>query len=216
MVERRSPRRASSSTSPPAGSRRSPASRTGACGRCASGTSRRTSAPRAWSRRARRSTSRSAERSTRSLEERVEPAELPRLIELGRELKRAIESEPEVVHPRRAGAARRLRRHLLEHVDAGPPLVQRNVTIFADGEVDRSPCGSGTSARLALLDAAAPAAARPPQHRRQRVLRPGGRRRRGRRPPRSGNRVEGSAYPTGRHEFVLDPGDPLGTGFLLR
>ena len=30
---------------------------------------------------------------------------------------------------------------------------QRNVTVFADGEVDRSPCGSGTSARLALLDA---------------------------------------------------------------
>src|SRR2546430_1958204 len=28
----------------------------------------------------------------------------------------------------------------------------RNVTVFADGEVDRSPCGSGTSARLALLD----------------------------------------------------------------
>jgi proline racemase len=28
------------------------------------------------------------------------------------------------------------------------------VTVFADGEVDRSPCGSGTSARLALLDAA--------------------------------------------------------------
>ena len=34
------------------------------------------------------------------------------------------------------------------------PLTQRNVTVFADGEVDRSPCGSGTSARLALLDAA--------------------------------------------------------------
>ena len=32
-------------------------------------------------------------------------------------------------------------------------LHQRNVTIFADGEVDRSPCGSGTSARLAILDA---------------------------------------------------------------
>ena len=32
------------------------------------------------------------------------------------------------------------------------PLHQRNVTVFADGEVDRSPCGSGTSARLALLD----------------------------------------------------------------
>ena len=30
---------------------------------------------------------------------------------------------------------------------------QRNVTVFADGEVDRSPCGSGTCARAALLHA---------------------------------------------------------------
>ncbi|KID79356.1 proline racemase, partial [Metarhizium brunneum ARSEF 3297] len=30
-------------------------------------------------------------------------------------------------------------------------IYQRNVTIFADGEIDRSPCGSGTCARLALL-----------------------------------------------------------------
>ncbi|KAL7919957.1 hypothetical protein ACQKWADRAFT_182469 [Trichoderma austrokoningii] len=28
---------------------------------------------------------------------------------------------------------------------------QRNVTVFADGQIDRSPCGSGTSARLAVL-----------------------------------------------------------------
>ena len=28
--------------------------------------------------------------------------------------------------------------------------------------------------------------------------------------------VEGSAHPTGRHEFVLVEDDPLGTGFLLR
>ena len=34
-----------------------------------------------------------------TLEERVEPAELPRLIELGRELKRALEAEHEIVHP---------------------------------------------------------------------------------------------------------------------
>jgi hypothetical protein len=30
---------------------------------------------------------------------------------------------------------------------------QRNVTVFAYGEVDRSPCGSGTCARLAVLAA---------------------------------------------------------------
>jgi proline racemase len=28
--------------------------------------------------------------------------------------------------------------------------------------------------------------------------------------------VEGRAHPTGRHTFVLDPADPIGTGFLLR
>lgn len=28
---------------------------------------------------------------------------------------------------------------------------QRNVTVFADGQIDRSPCGSGTCARLAIL-----------------------------------------------------------------
>jgi proline racemase len=28
--------------------------------------------------------------------------------------------------------------------------------------------------------------------------------------------VEGSAFHTGRHEFVLDPDDPLRDGFLLR
>jgi proline racemase len=28
--------------------------------------------------------------------------------------------------------------------------------------------------------------------------------------------VQGSAYLTGRHQFVLSPNDPLGTGFVLR
>ena len=28
--------------------------------------------------------------------------------------------------------------------------------------------------------------------------------------------VEGMAYRTGEHRFVLDPRDPLGTGFVLR
>jgi proline racemase len=32
-------------------------------------------------------------------------------------------------------------------------LHQRNVTIFADGEVDRSPCASGSASRVAVLAA---------------------------------------------------------------
>jgi proline racemase len=35
--------------------------------------------------------------------------------------------------------------------DATGQVHQRNVAVFADGEVDRSPCGSGTCARLAVV-----------------------------------------------------------------
>ena len=59
------------------------------------------------------STSRSAAPSTRRLRERVEPRELPRLIELGREIKRGLEARARDRPPPRAGASRRLRRHLL-------------------------------------------------------------------------------------------------------
>jgi trans-L-3-hydroxyproline dehydratase len=39
-----------------------------------------------------------------------------------------------------------------ENVPSTPTsITQRNVVVFADGQVDRSPCGSGTCARLAIL-----------------------------------------------------------------
>ena len=87
-----------------------------------------------------------------SLEERVEPAELPRLIALGREIKAALEAEHEIVHPLEP-ELRDVYGVIFWQEEGSTPLTQRNVTVFADGEVDRSPCGSGTSARLALLDA---------------------------------------------------------------
>jgi proline racemase len=97
---------------------------------------------------------------------------------------------------------------------------QRNVAIFADGEVDRSPTGSGTASRVALLTATSGL----PANRelvnesiigtifRARVAQEvevAG---------RSGVVVEvsGMAYRTGRHFFELDPSDPLADGFVLR
>ena len=99
-------------------------------------------------------------------------------------------------------------------------LGQRNVTIFADGEVDRSPCGSGTSARLALLDKSG-------ELQRGEVLEHTGiadgtfrARVVGEAEvdaiPAVITEVEGSAFISGYHQFVLDPNDPLRTGFLLR
>jgi proline racemase len=145
---------------------------------------------------------------------------LPRLIELGRDVKRELEAGREFVHPLEPELRGIYGVVFFERLDAGPPLRQRNVAVFADGEVDRSPCGSGTSARLTLLEADG-------------ELGPGeelvhesivgtvftarvvGEAEVGGRPALI-TEVEGSAHRTGEHEFVLEGRDELGTGFLLR
>ena len=154
-----------------------------------------------------------------TLEERVEPRELPRLIELGRAIKAAIETEHDVVHPLEP-ELRGVYGVIFWQEERDEPLAQRNVTVFADGEVDRSPCGSGTSARLALLDAQR----RLPRGAALRHLSIVGTEFTGRVVgdahvagiPAVVTEVEGTAFRTGRAVFELDPDDPLGEGFLLR
>jgi len=153
-----------------------------------------------------------------SLRERVEPKEVTRLIELGREIKAALEAGHEIVHPQQA-ELRDVYGVIFWQDEGDDPLTQRNVTVFADGEVDRSPCGSGTSARLALLDGGRLPRGAELRHRSivgseftGRVVADAdvdGR-------PAVITEVEGTAYRTGRAAFVLDPDDPLGEGFLLR
>jgi proline racemase/trans-L-3-hydroxyproline dehydratase len=100
--------------------------------------------------------------------------------------------------------------------DEEAPLHQRNVTVFADGEVDRSPCGSGTSARCALLHADG-------LLREGEILRHDGIAGQSFHATVVGTtdegvltEVRGMAYRTGEHSFEADPRDPLGTGFVLR
>jgi len=151
-----------------------------------------------------------------SCEERVEARELPRLIELGRGIKRDLEAMHEIVHP--VEPELRDVYGVIFWQDEGRNT-QRNVAVFADGEVDRSPCGSGTSARLALLDGRGLARGEELRHLsivgcefRGRVV--GDTEVAGR--PAVVTEVEGTAFRTGRATFELDPDDPLGTGFLLR
>ena len=154
-----------------------------------------------------------------SAEERVEPGELPRLVELGRRLKREVEEWQDVVHPLEP-ELRDVYGVVFWQEEAEDPLTQRNVTVFADGEVDRSPCGSGTSARLVLLDRSG----RLPRGAELRHLGIVDTEFRGRVVgdadvagiPAVITEVEGSAYRTGEHVFTLDPRDPLADGFLLR
>ena len=155
----------------------------------------------------------------------VSPRSLPALIGLQRELRTRLDEALRPSHPDEPelSGTYGIVFWQSEADEPGADLVQRNVTVFADGEVDRSPCGSGTSARLALLDASG--GGRLPRgatlrHRsiidsvfRGRVVGEGGPV--GSRPTLI-TEIEGSAFRTGRHTFVLDARDPLGTGFLLR
>jgi proline racemase len=151
----------------------------------------------------------------------VTPDRLGELVVLGREVKHALDATEHARHPSDARLSGIYGTILFEDLGDGPEGPrQRNVTIFADGEVDRSPCGSGTSARLALL--ATEGRMDPTSvlsHRsiietefRARVaeeLEADGRH-------AFITEIEGSAFRTGEHRFTLDPRDPLASGFVLR
>jgi trans-L-3-hydroxyproline dehydratase len=96
----------------------------------------------------------------------------------------------------------------------------RNVCIFAKGEVDRSPTGTGVSARMAIHHARGEigigeamviesiigskftvSVKKVTRFGEYSAVIP---------------EVEGKAYITGKHEFIIDPDDPLKNGFLLR
>jgi proline racemase len=151
----------------------------------------------------------------------VVPEQLDELIALGREIKWALDGSDVARHPRDerlSGVYGTIWHDELASTPDG--LHQRNVAIFADGEVDRSPCGSGTSARVALL--AADGRLGPGStllHEsivgtffRARVV--GTTEAEGREAVVT--EVEGNAYRTGEHRFFFDPRDPVGAGFVLR
>ncbi len=146
---------------------------------------------------------------------------LSELITLGREIKWALNDTRYAQHPSDPRLTGIYGTIWVDDLGDGAGQVhQRNVTVFADGEVDRSPCGSGTCARLAVLttEGRLPAGA---------VLRHDsiigstftgtvlgtvdvdGR-------PAVIPQVTGMAYRTGTHVFSIDPHDPLVPGFLLR
>ncbi len=152
----------------------------------------------------------------------VDPADLTRLIALARDVKAQLADTDYARHPHDPRLSGIYGVIFVEDlgVDAAGNPVQRNVTVFADGEVDRSPCGSGTCSRLARL--AATGRLRPGQHlthhsivgstfvgRILRHTRHDGR-------PAVIPQVSGTAYRTGEHLFVVDPRDPMTPGFVLR
>ena len=144
---------------------------------------------------------------------RVAPADLPELIRVGREVKHALDGSEVSRHPADDRLSGIYGTVLYEAVG---PLHHRNVAIFADGEVDRSPTGSATSARTALLvdDGAL---SEGETWRNDSIINTSFHARVvGHAPDGLLTEVQGTAFRTGEHRFFLDARDPLGTGFVLR
>jgi len=150
---------------------------------------------------------------------KIEPTNTERLIDVGIKIKNAINEEVKVNHP------------LLKYIDTvelvelygkptRPEAHSKNIVVFGVGQADRSPCGTGTSARMAELHAKgklklneefvyesiAGTIFRGKLVEETRVGRfkavvP---------------EITGNAYITGLNQLMFDPDDPLKHGFLLK
>ena len=150
---------------------------------------------------------------------RCEPGYFRQLIDRGVSIKRAIAAERESEHPFEEDLSFLYGVVFVEPSEVGG-VHSRNVCVFADGEVDRSPTGTGVSARLAIhrargeigVDEEIVVESLIGSRFSGRVVRDTG----------FGSHravipeVQGRAHITGRHEFVLDPADELRHGFILR
>lgn len=150
----------------------------------------------------------------------LNPDSYRQLIDTGMKIKNAVmQQETEIEHPFETDLS-----FLYGTIFIGdalnPENHSRNVCIFAEGEVDRCPTGSGVSGRMAI-------------HKARNEIEVGDR---FRIESISGSEFDGSvvktvdygkfnavipevsgnAYITGKHEFLIDPRDPMKNGFILR
>ncbi|MGE5485518.1 MAG: proline racemase family protein [Ignavibacteriales bacterium] len=148
----------------------------------------------------------------------IDPSEAGEIVRVGNIIKDAINAQVKIFHPEKPYV------DTVTHVEfygpaKHPEAHAQNAVVFPPGAIDRSPCGTGTSAKVALMHSRGelevgqefvyesiigttfrarvigettigPYKAVIPE-------------------------VTGSAYVTGINQFVVDPDDPLKDGFLL-
>jgi proline racemase len=150
---------------------------------------------------------------------RCTPNDFRALIEKGIAIKHAVMASRSIPHPFEPELSF-LYGTILVGPAQGNEVHSRNVCIFAEGEVDRCPTGTGVSARLAIHYARGEIGVGEPMVVESII----GSRFTGRIVETTAfgpyaaiiPEVEGTAHITGRHEFLFDPADPLRNGFILR
>jgi proline racemase/trans-L-3-hydroxyproline dehydratase len=140
---------------------------------------------------------------------------LSELIDTGMTIRSWANEQTETYHP---ATGERLTIDLIEFYEAGDP--DRNVVVFGDGQVDRSPCGTGTCAKMAFMHATGKLALEK-EYRYSSILStefvgkimgetmvgdiPG-----------IVPQITGSAYITAIGSLILTDGDPFPSGFSLK
>lgn len=141
------------------------------------------------------------------------------IIATGRRIKAAVQASLPIQHPYDPDLGF-LYGIIFSAPSSTPGVHSRNVCVFADGELDRSPTGSGVSGQAAILYASGQlrlgqnitiesiigsqfkvSVYHPQSFDFHQAIIP---------------RVEGSAHVTGRNSFFIDPEDPLKEGFIFR
>jgi len=149
-----------------------------------------------------------------------EPENQQQLINLGKAIKQAVIESYTITHPIEADLSFLYGTIFYSKKHIGDDAHSKHVCIFADGEVDRSPTGTGVSGRIALLKAQEGIQASQPviiesivggrmivsytetiDYYGEAAVIP---------------RVSGRSFITGSHTFVLQDNDIFPQGFLLR
>ncbi len=146
---------------------------------------------------------------------KVEQSYIPDLVKIGMRIKAEINEQVSVAHPEKAHINAI---ELVEIYNKHSRLHASNAVIFGQGALDRSPCGTGTSAKLATLYARGEIE-KGEEYLHESVF---GTKMRARvlEETMVGNykavvpEVKARAYITGFMQFVIDPEDPLKDGFL--
>jgi proline racemase len=150
---------------------------------------------------------------------RLEREESADLIEMGMRIMAAVADQVPIQHPLNPGIDE-IKHTMFTAPATGPGAHARNTVVIYPGTLDRSPCGTGTSARMAQLYARGELALDQPFIHESiigsqftgrlvnevsltsdiRAVVP---------------TIEGRAWITGFQHFVLDPDDPFPAGFLI-
>ena len=147
------------------------------------------------------------------------PEEYARIVELGRAIKATVQESDPPRHPLEGELG-----FLYGTIFVGPAHAEgshsRNVCVFADGELDRCPTGTGVSGRLAIHHARGEVAEREAivvesilgTTFKCRILNKAS----VGMLPAITPEVTGQAFVTGRNELLIDSRDPLAEGFIFR